>query len=42
MKRLLHPLLAVVALPNAVEANLFQKEPTSKQTVSQGKRPGLK
>tara|TARA_A200000159_G_scaffold16647_1_gene13745 strand:+ start:733 stop:861 length:129 start_codon:yes stop_codon:yes gene_type:complete len=42
MKRLLLPLLAALALPNAVEANLFQKEPTYKQIVSQCKRPGLK
>ena len=42
MKRLLLPLLALLALPTAVEANLFQKEPTYKQIVSQCKRPGLK
>ena len=42
MKRLLLPLLAALALPTAVEANLFQKEPTYKQIVSQCKRPGLK
>ena len=42
MKRLL--LLPIVALviPIAVEANLFQKEFTYKQIVSQCKRPGLK
>ena len=42
MKRL--PLLpiVVVLLPTAVEANLFQKEPSYKQIVSQRKRPGLK
>ncbi len=42
MKRLLLPLLAALALPTAVEANLFQKEPTYEQIVSQCKRPGLK
>ena len=42
MKRLLIPLLAALALPTAVEANLFQKEPTYEQIVSQCKRPGLK
>ena len=42
MKRLLLPLLAALALPTAVEANLFQKEPTYKQIVSQCERPGLK
>ena len=42
MKRLL--ILPVVAfvLPTAVEANLFEKEPTYKQIVSQCKTPGLK
>ena len=42
MKRLLLPILAALALPTAVEANLFQKEPTYEQIVSQCKRPGLK
>jgi hypothetical protein len=42
MKRLLLPLLATLPLATAVEANLFQKEPTYKQIVSQCKRPGLK
>ncbi len=42
MKRLLLPLLAALAFPTAVEANLFQKEPTYEQIVSQCKRPGLK
>jgi hypothetical protein len=42
MKRLLLPMLAALALPTAVEANLFQKEPTYEQIVSQCKRPGLK
>ena len=37
MKRLLVPLIAALALPTAVEANLFQKEPTYKQIVSQCK-----
>ena len=39
MKRLLLPLLAALALPTAVEANLFQKEPTYEQIVSQCKIP---
>ena len=42
MKRLLLPILAALALPTSVEANLFQKEPTYEQIVSQCKRPGLK
>ena len=42
MKRLLLPLLAAIALPSAVEANLFQKEPTYKQIVSQCKGVGSK
>ena len=42
MKRLLIPLLAALALPTAVEANLFQKEPTYKQIVSQCKEAGSK
>ena len=42
MKRLILPLLAALALPTAVEANLFQKEPTYKQIVSQCKGAGSK
>ena len=42
MKRLLLSLLAALALPTAVEANLFQKEPTYKQIVSQCKGSGSK
>ena len=42
MKRLLLPLLTALALHNAVEANLFQKEPTFKQIVSQCKGEGSK
>ena len=42
MKRLLIlPILALV-LPTAVEANLFQKEPSYKQIVSQCKGAGSK
>ena len=41
MKRLL-TLVAALALPTAVEANLFQKEPTYKQIVSQCKGSGSK
>ncbi len=42
MKRLLLPLIASLALPTAVEANLFQKEPTYEEIASKCKRPGLK
>ena len=42
MKLLLLSLLAALALPTAVEANLFQKEPTYKQIVSQCKGAGSK
>ena len=42
MKRLLLLPIIALLLPTAVEANLFQKEPTYKQIVSQCKRPGLK
>ncbi len=42
MKRLLIPLLAALALQTPVEANLFQKEPTYKQIVSQCKGVGSK
>ena len=42
MKHLLLPLIATLAIPTAVEANLFQKEPTYKQIVSQCKRAGSK
>ena len=42
MKLLLLPLLSALALPTAVEANLFQKELTYKQIASQCKRLGLK
>ena len=41
MKRLL-TLAATLAIPTAVEANLFQKEPTYKQIVSQCKGAGSK
>ena len=42
MKRsLLLPIVALI-LPTAVEANLFQKEPTYKQIVSQCKGSGSK
>ena len=42
MQRLLLPLLATLPLLTAVEANLFQQEPTYNQIVSQCKRSGLK
>ena len=42
MKRLILPLLFALALPTDVEANLFQKEPTYKQIVSQCKWAGSK
>ena len=42
MKHLLLPLIATLAIPTAVEANLFQKEPTYKQIVSQCKEEGSK
>ena len=42
MKRLLLVSIVALLLPTAVEANLFQKEPTYKQIVSQCKRPDLK
>ena len=42
MKHLLLPLIAILAMPTAVEANLFQKEPTYKQIVSQCKGAGSK
>ena len=42
MKHLLLPLIATLAIPTAVEANLFQKEPTYKQIVSQCKGAGSK
>ena len=41
MKRIL-TLAAVLAIPTAVKANLFQKEPTYKQIVSQCKGAGSK
>ncbi len=42
MKHLLLPLITAIALPSAVEANLFQREPTYKQIVSQCKGAGSK
>ena len=42
MKRLLLLLISALAIPTAVEANLFQKEPTYKQIVSQCKGAGSK
>ena len=42
MKNLILLPIVSLVLPTAVEANLFQKEPTYKQIVSQCKRPGLK
>ena len=42
MKRLLLLPIVALVLPTSVEANLFQKEPTYKQIVSQCKKPGLK
>ena len=42
LKRLILPLLFALALPTDVEANLFQKEPTYKQIVSQCKGAGSK
>ena len=42
MKHLLLLLIAALAIPTAVEANLFQKEPTYKQIVSQCKGKGTK
>ena len=41
MKRLL-TLVAALAIPTAVKANLFQREPTYKQIVSQCKGAGSK
>ena len=42
MKYLLLAMLAALALPTAVEANLFKKEPTYSQIVSQCKGQGSK
>ena len=42
MKCLLILPRVALLLPSAVEAILFQKEPTYKQIVSQYKKPGLK